>query len=431
MKQSLLGGVVCIACSLPSLGKAPPPNDNFSNRIVLTGNSVAFSGTLAGATLEPHEALGGNLTNVFLGTVSQSIWWTWTAPQTSLVTVEMTGASADSQIPSGGPVDGIAIYDTTNIFAKAQPVAEMDLDVSIVCQALTFSATEGSNYQIQVLGSSSTAYQFLLMAADIPLILQPPRSVTVSSNASTLFTVVAEGYRPLSYQWQLAGSNLAGQTAPMLALTNIDGSQAGGYSVIVTNAGGAVTSTPVVLAVSASDVQPSLMAVTGQSAQFMFALTGEIGRNYRIESSVDLAGWTNEYSFPDPFSRGVAPPYGSFVTSVVFNTNASSTFVMSNTLPCKFLRASQYQPANEICINNMRQLRFAKSLWRRDENGERWLYVESPASELAPYLPQGALPCCPLDPLQSFATSYEPSDCETVPECMLVPQTHVLEEPSQ
>jgi hypothetical protein len=343
----------------------------------------------------------------------------------------MTGASADSQIPSGGPVDGIAIYDTTNIFAKAQPVAEMDLDVSIVCQALTFSATEGSNYQIQVLGSSSTAYQFLLMAADIPLILQPPRSVTVSSNASTLFTVVAEGYRPLSYQWQLAGSNLAGQTAPMLALTNIDGSQAGGYSVIVTNAGGAVTSTPVVLAVSASDVQPSLMAVTGQSAQFMFALTGEIGRNYRIESSVDLAGWTNEYSFPDPFSRGVAPPYGSFVTSVVFNTNASSTFVMSNTLPCKFLRASQYQPANEICINNMRQLRFAKSLWRRDENGERWLYVESPASELAPYLPQGALPCCPLDPLQSFATSYEPSDCETVPECMLVPQTHVLEEPSQ
>ncbi len=300
MKLNLLGGILCLACSLPCLGQTPPPNDTFSNRIVLSGNSVAFSGTLAGATLQPHEALGGTLTDVLVEAPNQTIWWTWTAPQTSLVIVEMTGASADSQLANSGPVDGIAIYDTTNVFAEVQPVAEMDLDVSILSQALTFAATAGSNYQIQVLGSSSTAYQFLLMATNHPLILQPPRSVTVSSNASTLFTVLAEGYRPLFYQWQLAGTNLPGQTAPMLVLTNLNGNQAGNYSVVVTNVGGAATSAPVVLAVSASNVPPTLTAVSGQSAQFMFTLTGEMGRNYRMESSVDLAGWSNRYQLSRP-----------------------------------------------------------------------------------------------------------------------------------
>jgi hypothetical protein len=435
MKQSLLVVIVCIAFSLPCLGQTPPPNDNFSNRIVLTGSSVAFAGTLAGATLEAHEALGGYNTNQLAGTVSQSVWWTWTAPQTSLVTVELTSASADSQIPGGWPVDGIAVYDTTNVFTNVQPVAEMDLDVSILCEAMTFSAIGGSNYQIQLLGSSSTAYQFLVLATNSPLIFQPARSVTVSTNASTLFTVVAEGYRPLSYQWQLAGTNLAGQTAPMLVLTNIDGSQAGNYSVIVTNAGGAVTSAPVVLAVSGSDLQPSLMAVSGQFGQFMFELTGELGRNYRIESSVDLASWTNEYNFPRyPYSYIPGFNYDSpFLTSIVFNTNASSTFVMSNTSASKFLRAAQYQPANEICINNMRQIRFAKSLWRRDGNDKGTIRVRwnvPIGSDLAPYFLQGALPCCPLDPAQTFVTSYEPNNCQAAPQCAIFPGSHLLEEPT-
>jgi hypothetical protein len=86
---AILGMAAAPFCS----GQAPPSNDNFSNRIVLTGNTVAFSGALAGATLQPNEALGGYGANQLTGNLSQSIWWTWTAPQTSLVIVEMIGAS--------------------------------------------------------------------------------------------------------------------------------------------------------------------------------------------------------------------------------------------------------------------------------------------------------------------------------------------------
>jgi hypothetical protein len=340
----------------------------------------------------------------------------------------MTGASADSA-PGGGIVaDGIAVYDTTNVFTQVQPIAEAGLDLSILCDALTFSAIEGSTYQIQMLGRSSTAYQFLLMATNTPLVLQTPRNLTVSSNASALLTVVAEGYRPLSYQWQFKGTNLAAQTAPMLALTNIDGSQAGNYSVIVANTGGAVTSSPAALAVSSSNVLASLAAIGSQPGQFAVGLSGEIGRNYRIESSVDLIEWTNEDEFYA--DQRIGFDYGSpSLTSIVFNTNASSTFIISNSVPSKFLRASQYQPANEVCINNLRQIRFAKLLWQRDTASPRWYTPFGP--DLAPYLLQGSLPHCPLDTNASWVTSYSTgvNNGATTPACLIVRATHILEEP--
>jgi hypothetical protein len=438
MKHILLLGAACVALALPCFGQASPPNDNFANRTVLTGNSVAFSGTLAGATMEPNEALGGNFTNFFYET--QSVWWSWTAPQTSLVTVEMIGASQDGD-RNGYFRDGMAIYDTTNLNADSIQVAEFALDTSFLCDAVTFSAIEGSNYQFQLVGWSSTAYQFQLMSTDTPLILQAPRNLTVSSNASMLFTVVAEGYRPLSYQWQFAGSNLPGQTAPMLALTNIDGSQAGIYTVVVTNIGGAVTSAPAVLAVSSSVVPPALTAIAGPLGQFGFRLTGEVGRNYRIESSVDLAGWTNEYSFPKnfyPSSQFAGDEDRPVTTSVVFNTNGSSVFSVSNAAPGVFFRALQYKPANEICINNLRQIRFAKALWLRDDKltTGQWLY-DTPEGEvdLAPYFPNGKLPICPFDTNSSWYTSYSTgvANCATTPICLIdyagLVTGHVLEEP--
>jgi hypothetical protein len=232
----------------------------------------------------------------------------------------------------------------------------------------------------------------------------------------------------LSYQWQFNGTNLAGQTAPMLALTNIDGSQAGDYSVIVANTGGAVTSSPASLAVSSSNAPPSLAAVGGQPGQLAFGLSGEIGRNYRIESSVDLIEWTNDYEFYADQRIGF-DYFSPSLTSIVFNTNASSMFVTSDAAPYKFLRASQYQPVNEVCINNLRQIRFAKSLWQRDTASPRWYTAAGP--DLAPYLLQSSLPHCPLDTNASWVTSYSTgvNNCAITPACVIVPTTHVLEEP--
>jgi hypothetical protein len=355
--------------------------------------------------------------------ILKSVWWNWTAPQSGLVTVEKLSDSIDAY-----DADGVAIYDTTNVFSNIEAVAVMKLDQDILCQTLSFSAGAGSNYQIQLVGTSPSIYQLGLTESNAPLILQQPRTVTVSSNASTLFMVVGEGYRPLSYQWQYDGTNIPGQTVAMLALTNIDGSQAGNYTVVITNVGGAVTSAPAALIVSSTDVQPSLTAISDQAGQFSFGLIGEIGRDYRIESSSDMVQWSNETTFQETIAAAYPFPSG-FVTSVVFNTNGSSIFLTSNNVGPKFLRAVRYQPANEICINNLRQIRFAKALWLRGDPLPGQDRIDTPGGvDLAPYFLQGNLPYCPDDVNASFFSSYAPGKCPSEPLCIIVSSTHILEE---
>src|SRR5438309_1647345 len=114
-------GCVCLLGSRACLAQTPPPNDNFTNRTSLTGSLIDFSGTLAGATLEgTNEARGGpTLTNQYQlnAPITESVWWTWTAPESTFVTLEILNSS---QIYV---VDGLAVYDTTNVFASPLPIA--------------------------------------------------------------------------------------------------------------------------------------------------------------------------------------------------------------------------------------------------------------------------------------------------------------------
>ena len=58
-------------------------NDNFANRIALSGTNVLFAGTNFAASVEPGEPAG-----------SHTIWWTWTAPDNGELTVSANQANA-------------------------------------------------------------------------------------------------------------------------------------------------------------------------------------------------------------------------------------------------------------------------------------------------------------------------------------------------
>lgn len=85
--------------------------------------------------------------------------------------------------------------------------------------------------------------------ADPPYITSPPASQTVTQGANVTFTVVAGGTAPLSYQWQLDATDLAGATSSALALTNVSFAAAGNYAVTITNAAGRIHSAPATLTV--------------------------------------------------------------------------------------------------------------------------------------------------------------------------------------
>jgi len=78
------------------------------------------------------------------------------------------------------------------------------------------------------------------------------------------------------------------------------------------------------------------------------------------------------------------------------------------------------------CIDNLRMLDASKQQWAL-EHGAVATNVPQ-ATDVQPYLGRGAgaLPVCPVDPQQSFATSYILMNCETSPDCQVLPSAHVL-----
>jgi len=83
-----------------------------------------------------------------------------------------------------------------------------------------------------------------------PVILSQPADVTISAGGDASFTVVATGAPPLGYQWRHEGTNLGSAGGSTLTLTNVQFSDAGRYSVIVSNSLDSAISSNAVLTVN-------------------------------------------------------------------------------------------------------------------------------------------------------------------------------------
>ncbi|MEI6786279.1 MAG: LamG-like jellyroll fold domain-containing protein, partial [Verrucomicrobiota bacterium] len=83
-----------------------------------------------------------------------------------------------------------------------------------------------------------------------PTIITQPANQTVFAGDIAAFEVLVAGTQPFSYQWNLNGNSLPGATNSTLALTNVQLSQAGNYTVLVTNITGSTLSSNAVLTVN-------------------------------------------------------------------------------------------------------------------------------------------------------------------------------------
>lgn len=132
---------------------------------------------------------------------------------------------------------------------------------------LAFSAvalTNAGSYVVMItnsLGAITSAPALLTVTAPPPVITSQPASQTIKVSSNATFTVVASGEAPLAYQWRKDAGAIPAATNAILLLTNVPLSAAGNYSVIVTNPGGAVTSSVAVLTVSEQPL-PAAYSVT-------------------------------------------------------------------------------------------------------------------------------------------------------------------------
>jgi uncharacterized repeat protein (TIGR03803 family) len=103
-----------------------------------------------------------------------------------------------------------------------------------------------------------------------PAVTASPQSQTAETGSSVDFAAHVIGFAPLTNQWFFNGNAITGCTNRVLCLSGVQPTNAGTYSVIVSNIFGAVTSAPVILnVISAVERRPvpavNLMAQPGSS----------------------------------------------------------------------------------------------------------------------------------------------------------------------
>jgi glucose/arabinose dehydrogenase len=95
-----------------------------------------------------------------------------------------------------------------------------------------------------------------------PSIVQQPTAIAVSVGQIALFSVVASGTAPLTYQWQKDNVDIQSATQSTFTISQTQLADAGSYRVIVTNAVGTITSSSALLTVNALNQKPSAIILS-------------------------------------------------------------------------------------------------------------------------------------------------------------------------
>jgi hypothetical protein len=119
----------------------------------------------------------------------------------------------------------------------------------------------------------------------MPLLLSQPTNQSVRFGTAANFSVVTAGVLPMIYQWFLETNSILQTTNATLQLTNVQPSQAGTYTVVVTNVYGAATSAPAVLTVSAEPIiqnsSTNQQAIAGDTVNLSVVATGWLPMIYQ------------------------------------------------------------------------------------------------------------------------------------------------------
>lgn len=124
-----------------------------------------------------------------------------------------------------------------------------------------------------------------------PAISAQPTSVAVKVTSNATFTVTATGIPAPGYLWRFNGLPIAGATTSSYTVSNVQYTNAGNYSVLITNAMGSINSSNALLSiVTASPAQ--FQAFTLQPDQSLqVTLAGDPGAVYFIETSTNMVNW--------------------------------------------------------------------------------------------------------------------------------------------
>ena len=218
--------------------------------------------------------------------------------------------------------------------------------VDSVSDQFVYMANDGEKDSSETLVSFSFVYPTQFP----PAIAAHPSDVSVTEPAAAIFTVVAEGDAPLTFQWRRDGVDLEGETADTYVLepTSYEFDNRAQFDVVVTNAHGSITSDVAILTVDptpippAITVQPADVSIT-EPAAAVFTVTAEgdapLAFQWRRDG-MDIEGETSDTFILEPtvselddgaeYQVVVSSPYGTAISEVAFLTVNPSAGIKSD-----------------------------------------------------------------------------------------------------
>jgi hypothetical protein len=140
--------------------------------------------------------------------------------------------------------DGVKIPEATNATYSLNGVETNQAGTYTVVVSRSASGVTGS----------VTSMPATLTVARAPIITTQPASQTLNAGQSVSFGVEAVGAQPLSYQWRKDDVSIPEATNATYTQPVVQANQAGGYTVVVANSFGSVTSAVATLAVVAAPI---------------------------------------------------------------------------------------------------------------------------------------------------------------------------------
>jgi hypothetical protein len=323
--------ITAIVASLPPQWVAPTISQGPTNQTVVQGAPTAFSVTVSGTAPFGYQwslngsALAGAshsalslvsaqasdegsyqvvITNAAGAATSAVAILTVLVPPTATVQTTNEMAVSGSTVTLAADVTGSEPMayqwrlDNTNI-AGAQ-------DETLVLTNVNPSQAGGYDlYVTNMAGVATSAVVTLIVVVPPSFTIQPSNTLALVGS-SARFTAAAAGSEPLTYQWLFNGTNIDGANGLTLNLANVQPTDAGGYSLLVSNAGGASNSAVARLTVA---TRPILFAHPPTNGLFTLTLQGDAGLNYLIEATTNWSLWnslslisnsTGQVDFTDP-----------------------------------------------------------------------------------------------------------------------------------
>ncbi len=308
--QWALNGINIAGATDASLTITNFQDANEGNYTVMVSN--AYSSTTSGNIYVPANDLPGALDNWSISWDLNTPWFVTTTSTHDGMAAARNPSGLNSSISAtvNGPgtltfwwrvgsfipdtltfyIDGVQQSSISGNTSWAQPLFYISGGIHTLTwtfKRASFSST-GAGYLDQV----------NYMVGPTLTITTPLVDQSVSATGSATFTTTAIGTSPISYQWQFNGTNIDGATNTLFSVSGLQATNAGTYTVIVsnpylTNSSSAVL-TVVPMAPQITSQPSNQRALVNGVANFSVSATGSLPFSYQWQwNGTNLDGATN------------------------------------------------------------------------------------------------------------------------------------------